>query len=124
MPPKSSRVLIAEDDEASASAMKLVLEDAGISCELVNNGKAMITKLAQDQDFGLIILDLLIPEMNGFEVMEQLQKAGNEVPILVISNLSQLENISRAKKLGAIDFIIKANISLKDLVMKVQQILA
>jgi len=73
------------------------------------------------------LLDLMMPVTSGFTVLEEIQKSGDEkttkIPIIVTSNLGQESDIEEAKKLGAVDFLVKSNVSLKDLVLKVKEYL-
>jgi len=73
----------------------------------------------------LIVLDIMMPKMDGFAVLTQLRQnpTTKTTPILVYSNLAQDEEINRAKSLGATEFIIKANLSPTDMVNKIKQYL-
>ena len=65
----------------------------------------------------------MLPKMSGFDILEKMNKEGIKIPVAVASNLSQDEDVKRAKELGAVDFIIKSNTSLIDFVEKVKTIL-
>ena len=64
-----------------------------------------------------------MPNVDGYQVLEQLQKIGNKVPVVVASNLSLEDDFKKAKLLGARDYFIKSNTSLAELVGKIQIIL-
>ena len=113
------RILIAEDENPIANALALKLRSAGFEVELVFDGQAAILS-AQKSAFDLIILDLVMPQKDGFSVLAELKKLNIDVPVIVSSNLSQEEDIKRAKELGARDYFIKSDITLAEIVEKVK----
>jgi len=113
------RILIAEDEKPIANALALKLRSAGFEVELVFDGQAAILS-AQKSAFDLIILDLVMPQKDGFSVLAELKKLNIDVPVIVSSNLSQEEDIKRAKELGARDYFIKSDITLAEIVEKVK----
>lgn len=75
----------------------------------------------------IVLLDLMLPTMDGFAVLETIRKrtdALKDVPIIVVSNLGQEEDKERAKSLGATDYLVKAEVSVEEIVAKLQSILA
>lgn len=112
--PKTFSVLIAEDEEALANALTVKLNSAGYSVELAKNGVEVLEKLLK-KNYDLILLDLLMPQKDGFEVLEEL-KDKIHPPIIILSNLSQEEDIERTKQLGAKDFWVKSNFQLAQIV--------
>ena len=71
----------------------------------------------------LILLDIIMPKMNGYEVLEELQKNNNTIPIIIISNSGQDVELEKIKKLGANDYIIKTQINPEEVVAKVRNVL-
>ncbi len=75
----------------------------------------------------LILLDLILPKKSGFEVMEEIkndpQISSKEVPIIIVSNLGQPEDVNRGQELGAIEYFIKAKTSIDELVGKIKEFL-
>lgn len=118
----SKKILIAEDELPIASALKLKLEHSGYSVTPVSNGEDAIRKL-KDLKFDLLILDLMMPKLDGFGVLEQMKKNGIKTPVIVATNLSQPEDEAKAKELGATDFFVKSNVPLSDLVTKIKAIM-
>lgn len=116
------RVLLAEDDKAISNAMKLKLTTSGFDVDTAYNGQEAIDKVAGG-GFDLMLMDLIMPDMNGFAVLEQLRDKGNQIPVMVLSNLGQEEDKAKAKELGAVDYYVKSDISLSDVVSKIQEIL-
>lgn len=117
------KVLIAEDDRFIASAYRVKLTKAGYDVLVVGDGVEAI-KNARDFKPDIIILDLVMPIKDGFATLVELKKDPllASIPILVSSNLGQKEDINRAMKLGAADYVVKGNISISDMVAKIQQI--
>lgn len=117
------KILLCEDEEFVARSYVRKLQLEGYTVIHAHNGEEAIEKLKSEKP-DVVILDLLMPLKSGFEVLEQLQKENDseilKIPILVASNLGQKSDIDEAKRLGAVDFLIKSNISLKDLATKVK----
>ena len=118
----TKKILIAEDERAIAKALELKLKNTGFEVTVALNGQEALDANASAK-FDLIVLDLMMPNVDGYQVLEQLQKIGNKVPIVVASNLSLEDDFKKAKMLGARDYFIKSNTSLAELVGKIQIIL-
>lgn len=116
------KILIAEDEKPMANALGLKLRSAGFETTLVYDGESAISVLRESQ-FDLMLLDLVMPKKDGFFVLAELKKLNIAVPVIVSSNLSQEEDIKRARELGARDYFIKSDTSLSQVVEKVKQAL-
>ena len=118
------KLLIIEDDKflRDLIAQKLVRE--GFKVTPAAGGEEGL-KAARENRPDLILLDLVLPGMDGFEILEQLKKDPqlSSIPVLILSNLSQKEDIDRALALGAIDFMIKANYTPGEITEKIKSIL-
>jgi len=114
------KVLIVEDDEYLRSLTAKRLEGEGFTVLTASDGDVAIKQAGEGPD--IILLDLLLPGMSGFEVLEKLRatEGTKTTPIIVFSNLGQKEDIEKAKGLGANDFMIKANFTLDDVVEKIR----
>jgi len=119
-------ILLCEDEEFVARSYKRKLELEGYVVQQARNGKEAIDMLKAGE-VDLVILDLMMPVKTGFEVLAEIQSEGDEklkkIPIIVASNLGQNTDIEEAKKLGAVDFVLKSNISLKELADKIKNYL-
>ena len=115
----SKKILIAEDEVAIASALELKLQHSGFETVIAPDGEVAMTELKAGK-FDLVILDLMMPKLDGFGVLEEMKKAGIHTPVIVASNLSQPEDEKKAKDLGAKDFFVKSNVPLSDLVKKIE----
>lgn len=118
----AQKILIAEDERALAKVLQLKLKNNGFEVDIATDGQQALDQMAKNQ-YDLLILDLVMPNIDGFHVLEQLQTQGNTTPIIVASNLSQEGDFDKAKKLGAKDYFIKSNTSLADLTNKIIQTL-
>jgi len=125
MPEDKKKILIVEDDEFLRSLAAKRLSKEGLLVKDAVDGDAALSAIRAEK-FDLILLDLLLPGTDGFAVLEQSRaiENGREVPIVVFSNLGEKSDIERAKKLGANDFLVKANFTLDDIVAKIQSILS
>ncbi|MBI2482238.1 MAG: response regulator [Candidatus Vogelbacteria bacterium] len=113
------KIFIVEDDEFLRSLTVKRLEKEGYEVAVAEDGDKAIDLIPKEKP-DAVLLDLLLPGKSGFEVLEKL-KEGDDlkgVPVIVFSNLGQREDIDKAKKLGATDFLIKANFTLDDVVAK------
>lgn len=112
--------MIVEDDEFLRSLAAKRLAKDGFKVEDAVDGDAAL-KAIEASEFDLILLDLLLPGTDGFAVLEKGRTLpnGKKVPIIVFSNLGERSDIERAKKLGANDFLVKANFTLDDIVAKI-----
>jgi len=117
----AQRILIAEDERALAKVLELKLKNNGFEVDIATDGQKALDLISTNQ-YNLIILDLVMPNVDGFHVLEQLQTQGNKTPIIVASNLSQEGDFDKAKKLGAKDYFIKSNTSLAELTEKIIKI--
>lgn len=116
------KLLIAEDERSIAKALKLKLSLSGFEVELASNGEEALA-LMKDKKFDLVLLDIMMPKMDGFSVMEEMKKNKNKTPVIILSNLSQEDDAKRAKELGAVDFFIKSNTPLASIIEKIKKFL-
>ncbi len=103
-----SRILVVEDEEHIADGLRFNLEAEGHEVEIAGDGRAAEASLAGgDPAFDLVVLDLMLPEMNGFEVTRRARAAGNLVPILVLTAKDAAEDRVRGLEDGADDYLTK-----------------
>jgi len=124
MTENTKRILIMEDERPIGQAMALKLGKSGFEATHALNGEEGLQRLKNDGPFDLMLLDLVMPTMDGFAVLTELQKQKNKIPVLVMTNLSQNEDKQRAIDLGAQGFFVKSNISVSDVIAEVEKILA
>jgi DNA-binding response OmpR family regulator len=117
----NKKILIIEDETAMAHALQSKLIRAGFEAEVVYNGQDGLA-LIQKDGYRLILLDLIMPIMDGFSVLEKIKEKKIKTPVIVLSNLSQDEDEKRAKALGAKAFFIKSNTSIATIVEQVKKV--
>lgn len=113
------KVLVAEDDNFLANAYRVKLEKEGFTVFIASNGVEAL-QIIQDEKPNIVILDLIMPEMDGFAVLKDMRTTDTKTPVIVASNLGQKEDIDKSKTMGATDYIIKSDISIQDLVAKIK----
>ena len=118
------KILFIEDESALQKNIGGALEDEGYKVVSALDGEIGF-KLAKKEKPDLILLDIILPKMNGFEVLECLKEdeATKEIPVIVLTNLEQLENIDRVLELGAKTYLVKTNYTLSEVVEKIKQTL-
>ena len=119
------KILIAEDEQFIANLYKIELEQqAGVEVKVALNGKEALEMIKKEK-FSLLLLDLLMPDMDGFEVLAALKKDHIRIPVtVVLTNLSQDIDRKKCKELGAEDYIIKSETSADELWEKVKKYLS
>lgn len=115
------RLLIADDEENLAYALKAVLEDAGYNCDVCFDGKSAIRLISQEIYDGLI-LDIMMPEKNGYEVLSIIRKKKIDIPILLLSALNEVDDKVQGFDLGANDYLSKP-FSTKELIARIKVML-
>ncbi|MDD5431296.1 MAG: response regulator [Candidatus Pacebacteria bacterium] len=120
-------ILIAEDEKVLAEVLKEEFEVEGFNVSTVGNGNDALKALKSSSRPDVLILDLLMPEKDGFAVLEEINEdqAHNlkTIPVIVLSNLGQDEDIKKALSLGATDYFVKAQHPIAEVVEKVKKIL-
>lgn len=122
---KKYRILVVEDDKFISKAYKAGLEREGFEVIAAVDGKEAIDRLTEG-NIDLVLLDLILPIKNGFDVLADIKLNDDfrKIPIIVLSNLGQGTDADKARSLGAVDYFVKSNISLADVVKKIKQYIA
>ena len=119
--PKSNGklILIVEDERPLAHALEMKLKGQGYETQVATNGSDALAELKK-KNFALVLLDLIMPVMDGFAVLEEMKKEKIKVPVIVLSNLGQDEDRAKAKSLGAIDYFVKSNTPIAEILVRVK----
>ncbi len=125
MPDGVRRVLLAEDDRFLRRAAEARLRRHGLEVLTAADGEEAL-RVARTEPLDLVLLDVVMPKLQGFEVLKALKQddATARIPVIVLSNLGQERDVTQAMALGAIAFLVKAHLSLQDLVDRVDAALA
>lgn len=102
----AQRLLYADDEESLRSLVKSHLTLEGFEVETVSSGNEAVAIL-QNQSFDLILLDLRMPEGDGFEVLRYLRQRGSHPPVIVLTGVDDISIASECVKLGAADYLTK-----------------
>ena len=110
-------VLVVEDDNFLIKAYEAHLAKAGFHVRTALDGVEAVESLKKVMP-DIILLDLVMPRMDGFDVLEEMQKKSEwkKIPIVVVSNLGQESDRDRSLKLGAVEYIVKSDFSLQEIV--------
>jgi len=115
-------LLIAEDERPLAHALELKFAHEGYETHIVQDGVAALEKVKELKPKA-ILLDLIMPKMDGFAFLEELKKLKISIPVIVLSNLGQDEDQERAKALGAKGYFVKSNTPIVEIVKYVKSVL-
>jgi len=115
-------ILIVEDDAFLRGLISKKLISAGFNVLEAIDGASGIKKTRQEKP-DLILLDLLLPSIDGFEVLSEIKKdpITSPIPVIILSNLGQKEDIDKGLKLGADDYLIKAQFTPEEIVIKIKK---
>ena len=118
------KVLIVEDDVMLNKIYQTKLGIVGYKVFAAYDGEEGIKKMEEAVP-NIVLLDLMLPKKNGFEVLETVKQniKLNHVPIVILSNLGQGDDIERGRALGADDFLVKSNVKLEMVLEKIEQVL-
>jgi DNA-binding response OmpR family regulator len=121
MPVNAKKIMIVEDDRFLSSLMKARLEKEGFTVAQAFDGEEAMGMLKQDIP-SLIILDLIMPKVTGFEVLQMISITPQleKVPVVIVSNLAQDSDIEKAQQLGAKEYFVKVRVSIDDLIGKIK----
>ena len=117
---KTNKILIVDDEKNIRMTIRQSLTDMEVETDSAVNGEEALSKL-KDTDFGLVLLDLRMPGMDGMEVLEKLRKERPDIRVVIITAHGTIDSAVDAMKLGAVDFIQKPFTpeEIRDLVSKV-----
>lgn len=115
----AKHILIVEDERPLSHALDLKLQHEGFETKIATNGQEALDAL-KDGTFDVVLLDMMMPVMDGFQVLQEMQKMPNKPVVFVLSNLSQHEDESRVIAAGAAKYFIKADTPLAVIVEEIK----
>lgn len=122
---KKTVVLIVEDDEILLRALYILFHKDEYTIATATDGETAV-KMAQRLKPDIILLDILLPKMDGFGVLKNLKSNPKlkDIPVIILSNLDDSGDIDRAKSLGAKDYFVKSNTNLELLAQKIKELVS
>lgn len=121
------KIFIVEDDPLMMRMYERVFKLSGYDVELASNGEEALAKFKTMKPLPtLLLLDIMMPKMSGFDVLRQLKanKDWKSVPVVILSNLAGKEDAEKALNLGAVLYLVKSQYSPKEVVEKVKEVIA
>ena len=117
-----TKVLIVEDDRFLLKILTMKFSAEGFDVASAADGEDGLKQMVSSPP-DLVVLDLILPKMNGFEVLTEMRTNATtkNIPVVVLSNLGQEEDIRRATELGAQEFLVKSNLSIMEVVSRVKE---
>ncbi len=121
-------ILLVEDDPFLIDIYATKFKESGFSVEVAKEGEEAFKKLSEKK-FDLLILDIVLPQVDGWEVLKRIQSSKSEIQnlkdlkIIVLSNLGQKEEVEKGLKLGATKYLIKAHYTPSEVVEEIKKIL-
>jgi CheY-like chemotaxis protein len=121
---KKLKILVAEDERFLAKVISNKLIAKGYDAISASDGEEAI-RLIKEHKPDLVYLDIIMPSKGGFEVLKEIKADAStkSIPVIMYSNLAQEEDKAKAKKLGALDYVVKSDSSLEDAISKLESFL-
>lgn len=119
-----SKILFIEDEVSLQTTLGGALKEAGFEIENAYDGETGL-KTAQTSKPDLILLDLILPKMDGFHVLRDLKSGAGtkDIPVIVLTNLESADDVGKVIALGATTYLVKSNYELGDIVVKIKEVL-
>lgn len=116
----TKKIIIVEDEEILRNLLQKKLTEEGYQVNVAEDGEDGLSKIRADKP-DLILLDIIMPKMNGIEMLEEMVKDESlkDIPVIVVSNSGQPVEIDRAQKLGAKDWLVKTEFEPQEVIDKV-----
>jgi len=120
---EKKKILIVEDDNFVAEVYLAKLSEMGYETVLAQNGEEGLTELKKGK-MDLILLDILMPIMNGIEMLEQVKKneEWKNIPVILLTNIGEKESIQKVREMGVNDYLIKSHFTPAEVIEKVESV--
>lgn len=120
---QKKKILLIEDDTFMIELLARDLEAAGFIVSVAKTGTEGVQKFGEVGP-DLILLDLLLPDLGGFEALRQIRRhpSGPQTKVMILSNIAEGPDMEEAKRLGVLEYLVKANYTLPEIVGKVQEV--
>lgn len=120
----AKKILFVEDEPSLQRAVGDTLEKSGFDVARATDGQQALDMI-KSQDFDLVILDIILPKIDGFEVLKEIKADPNKknIPVLVLTNLETSGDVQKALELGATNYLVKANYTLEQMIEKINSMI-
>lgn len=120
----AKNILIVEDDKFLRELIAEKLESEGYKTSEAIDGEEGMKKITKEKP-DLVLLDLILPGIDGFEILSRIKDNPElaKIPVVILSNLGQKEEVERGLKMGAVDYMIKAHFTPREIIDKIKKIL-
>lgn len=122
MASNKTKILIIEDEEVLSDVLEAKLKKEGYNTVVAADGAEGLNKI-KEWNPHMILLDIVMPKMNGYEVLEKMKEEKIIIPVIIISNSGQPVELEKIKKLGAVDYLIKTKFNPDDVIIKIKKYL-
>jgi DNA-binding response OmpR family regulator len=119
---KKNKILFVEDEKVLRETLTEALENNNFEVEFSDNGSSALD-LLKNNEYDLILLDIILPKKNGFEILEEMKKINKKIPVILLTNLSGTSNIQKALDLGAKNYLVKSEYRLDEIVDRIRELL-
>jgi DNA-binding response OmpR family regulator len=116
---KKNKILFVEDEKVLRDTLEEALIDNKFEVQTAINGEEAL-KFIEKNEYDLVLLDIILPKENGFEVLKKINKT---IPVILLTNLSGPSNVQRALDLGARNYLVKSEYRLEEIVERVKEII-
>lgn len=117
------KILLVEDEPLLRETYEIILSTQPYTSDVAENGQEALS-MYNEKNYDLVLLDIMMPVMNGVEFLEEVRKSGeSKSKIVIMSNLSSGKEFERARELGVDDFILKSDLSPKQLISQIRSYL-
>lgn len=118
------KIIFIEDEEALQKSLTKVLEIEGFNVISAYDGQSGIETVEKEMP-DLILLDLILPKIDGFEVLKRIKTtpATKEIPVIILTNLEQIQSVDKLIEYGPLNYLVKANYNLDEIVEKIKEVL-
>jgi two-component system, OmpR family, alkaline phosphatase synthesis response regulator PhoP len=119
-----TKIMVVEDEEILLTALSEELKQEGFEVVKAKDGMEGVEKAGSEKP-DLILMDLVMPRLDGIGALKQLKasESTKEIPVVILTNLSDYDKISEALSLGAMDYLVKANYRLEELIQKIKMVM-
>lgn len=120
---KKNKILFVEDEKVLRETLQEALEDNKFEVETASNGEDALDLLGKNK-YDLILLDIILPKINGLEVLEKIREEGKNTPVILLTNLSGSSHVQKALDLGARNYLVKSEYRLNEIVDRVKEVIS